>query len=83
LQSDAEHKQDQAELFHELQRVMVDGLVEVSHQNRGKQHACGAELDAPHLQAAQRHPGHADQRDHRHGVGCGVRARQVEKPVHV
>ena len=46
LQTDGEDKQDQPELLHEIERVMIDLLAEVPDEDAREKHACRAKPDA-------------------------------------
>ena len=78
LQPDAEHKQNEPELLHELQGLMVDGFTEVADQDCCKQDAGRPQLDAPHPDAAQAHAGHAHEREDGDRLSRRVRSMQVE-----
>ena len=50
LEADGEDEQDQSELLHEIERVMIDRFAEVPDEDTRKEHARRAESDAAELQ---------------------------------
>ena len=82
LQADREDKQDQPELLHEIERVVIDRFAEVPDEDPREQHARRAEPDAAELQAPERHAQHAHEREHADGVRDGLRFVKLEEPVH-
>ena len=83
LQPDGEDEQDQPELLHEIERVMIHRLAEMPDENPRKQHARRAEPDAAKLQTPERHPHHAHEREHADGVRDRLRFVEFEEPAHV
>ena len=82
LQADGEDEQDQPELLHEIERVMIDRLAEMPDEDAREKHARRAEPDAAELQTAERHPHHAHEREHADGVRDGLRFVEFEEPAH-
>ena len=82
LQADGEDKQDQPELFHEIERVMIDRLAEVPDEDAREEHARRAEADAAEFQTPERHPEHAHESEHADGVRDGLRFVELEEPAH-
>ena len=82
LQADGEDEQDQPELLHEIERVMIDRFAEVPDENAREEHARRAEADAAELHAPQRHAEHAHEGEHADGVRDGLRLVEFEEPAH-
>ena len=82
LQTDGEDEQDQPELLHEIERVMIDRLAEMPDENAREEHARRAEPDAAELQTPERHPHHAHEGEHADGMRDGLRFVKFEEPVH-
>ena len=61
LQTDREDKEDQPEVFHEGERLMVHRLPEIPEGDSGEEDAGGAETYAAELDAAKRHPKYTDE----------------------
>jgi hypothetical protein len=78
-----EDEQDQPELLHEIERVMIDRFAEVSGEDARKEHPRRTQTDAPELQASQRHPHHANEGEYADGMRDGLRLVKVEEPAHV
>ena len=81
LQPDREDKQDQPELLHEIERVMIDRFAEMPDENAREEHARRAEPDAAELQTPERHPHHTHEGEHADGVRDGLRFVELEEPV--
>ena len=82
LQADGEDEQDQPELLHEIERVMIDRFAEVPDEDAREKHARRAEADAAELQAAERHAHHAHEGEHADGMRDGLRFVKLEEPAH-
>ena len=82
LQADREDEQHQPELLHEIERVLIDRIAEMSDDNPGEKHAGGAQADAAEFQTAQRHSEHTDKGERADRVRDGLRLVQLEEPVH-
>src|SRR5205085_11037760 len=82
LQPDGEDEQDQPELLHEIERVMIHRVPEMPDENSRKQHSSRPEPDATNLQASERHPHHAHKRQHPHRVRDRLRFVEFEEPAH-
>jgi hypothetical protein len=68
LQPDREHKEHQPELLGEFEHTAIDRLTEVTSDDSGEQHPRCPKADAAKFQAAERHPRHGDEREHRDRV---------------
>jgi hypothetical protein len=82
LESDRENEEDQPELLHEVERVVVQFGAEVSDEDSCKEHARRAEPDATEFQAAERHAHHAHEGEHTDGVRNGLSFVELEEPAH-
>jgi hypothetical protein len=82
LRPDAVHEQNQAELFDEIERLMVDVLREMAGENRGDEHAGRAQLDASDTDAPCAHAHDSDQGENRDGVVRGIGTLHNENPAH-
>jgi hypothetical protein len=81
LQADGEHEQDQSELLHEIERVMIHRMAEMPDENpREDLAAVPSPMPRP-LQAAECHAGHAHEGERAHGVRNGLRFVEFEDPV--
>ncbi len=82
LQADGEDEQNQAELLHEIERVMIHRFAEMPDEDAGEEHPRCAEADSAELHAPQRHAEHAYEGEHPDGVRDGLRPMQLEEPAH-
>jgi hypothetical protein len=83
LQTYREDKQNEPELFDELQRIMIHRFTKPSQADPGEEHAGSTQTYAMELQAAQRHSDYANDRKDSDGVCDRLRAMQFEEPAHV
>ena len=82
LQADREDEKHQPELLHEMERVLIHRIAEMSDNNPGEKHAGGAQADAAEFQTAQRHSQYTDKGERADGVRNGLRLVKLEKPGH-
>ena len=82
LQADGEDEQDQAELLHEIERVMIHRFAEVPDDDAREEHPRRAEADSAEPHAPQRHAEHAHEGEHADGVRDGLRLMELEEPAH-
>ena len=82
LQADREDEEHQPELLHEMERVLIHRIAEMSDDNPGEKHAGGAQADAAEFQTAQRHSEHTDKGERADRVRDGLRLVKLEEPVH-
>ena len=82
LQADREDEEHQPELLHEMERVLIHRIAEMSDDNPGEKHAGGAQADAAEFQTAQRHSEYTDKGERADRVRDGLRLVQLEQPVH-
>ena len=82
LQADGEDKQDQAELLHEIERLMIHRFAEVPDEDAREEHPRRAEADSAELHAPQRHAEHAHEGEHADGVRDGLCLMELEEPAH-
>jgi Phage integrase family len=82
LQADGEDEQDQAELLHEIKRVMIHRFAEMPDEDAREEHPRRSEADSAELHAPQRHAKHAHEGEHADGVRDGLRLVELEEPAH-
>ncbi len=82
LQTDREDKQDEPQLFHEIERVMIHRFTEVPDDDPGKQHARRAKADAAELQTPERHSQHANERERADRMRDWLGLVQLKQPAH-
>ena len=82
LETDGKDEEDQSELLHKIECAMIDLFAEVSDENPCEEHARCAEADATKLEAAKRHAGDTDEREHADGMCDRLRFMEVEEPAH-
>ena len=72
LQTDREDEQNQPELFHEVENMVVDLEAELPEQDPDEEHERDAEGNPEHLHASERYPDRDDEREHQDGVSHAV-----------
>src|SRR4029077_6660397 len=77
-----EDEEHQPELLHEMERVLIHRIAEMSDNNPGEKHAGGAQADATEFQTAQCHSEYTDKGECADGVRNGLRLVKFEKPGH-
>src|SRR4051812_30842044 len=82
LKTNREDKQNESQLFHEIECVMIDRVAEVTHDNSGKEDAGRPKTNAAKFQAPKRHSDHAYKSENTDSVSNRLRAMKFKKPAH-
>jgi hypothetical protein len=69
-------------LLHEIERVMIHRVAEMPDENPSEEDARRAEPDAAELQTPERHPQHANAREHRDRMRDRLCFVEMFEPVH-